>query len=65
MKLYVVWCEWDIGLNVDDHYGVYSSDEIRRDVLNTVSSGVWEDVEYTSWEDAKADGFLSLFTIEG
>lgn len=61
MKLYAVWCEWDIGLNLDGNSGCYSSSD---NALKAVESFDWKQLDMTN-EEAEAEGLLQFEIIEG
>lgn len=62
MKLYKNWCEYNIGLNIDDNIGVYYSKETVDEILSKVC------FSYMGCEDRnemKNEGLLTITEIDG
>lgn len=62
MKLYAVWCEWNIGLNMEGHNGCYSSKENLDEALKDIDLS---DTGYNSIEEAIRDGLIVINIIDG
>jgi len=64
MVLHKVWCEFDMGWNVDDNTGVYSDGESLTTLLEQMD---WKQIddEFETWEDVEEAGLLSLTRIKG
>lgn len=61
MTVYKVWCEWDMGWNVDDHIGVFRSEEVMVKKLESLD---WDDVGLVSWVDAESASMLTIEMIQ-
>lgn len=61
MTLYHVWCEYDVGFNLDDNNGVYSS---RENLEVTLNKADWVSVALVNWQEAEDVGILSIREIE-
>ena len=63
MTLYKVWCEYDMGWNVDDNLGVYSD---KEKLIKMLEDKDWAAIECKEYKDAiNNEGILSITEIKG
>ncbi len=61
MRMYKVWCEYEMDWNVDSsHIGVYTTE---GKMIEDLESKDWDDVGYESWQQAESDGMLDISVI--
>lgn len=61
MKIFTVWCEYDMGWNFGDYNGLFATEEAMYKTLNNIN---WKCVDLTSWQEAKEEGLLTISTLE-
>lgn len=61
-KMYKVWCEWDMGWNIDDYTGVYTDEKELYEHLESIN---WKSVGYSDYKEVMDDGLLTVDEMEG
>ena len=61
VKIYKVWCEYDMGWNIDNNLGVFSD---RENMYKYLRSLDWDMIELESYQDAIDEGLLRIVEME-
>ena len=61
IKIYTVWCEYDLGWNVDSNFGIFYT---KENMYNYLRSRDWDSLDLESYQDALDSGLLEIVEME-
>ena len=61
ITIYTVWCEYDMGWNVDDNFGIFYNE---TNMYNYLRSRDWDSLDLESYQDALDSGLLEIVEME-
>ena len=57
MKVYKVWCEYDLEWNLTENVSMYRTE---KKMIENLESKDWDEVGYDNWEAAREAGMLDV-----